>query len=241
MTTYKYILAALMMLTANYSNAIPLKSSSEKTDITLLTAISLDKTQTIKIKAGIISEGGLYGVAEIDGWAAGHTDNSINGTMSLWLSAGQAGNEPGTYEEAALPGWNIMLMLRPGQSPEDTAKALAERINSDTERPYYAVAHCHKVLIYHRTAYEAKGEQNIKDDCEKSALDMPHKVKIISSLAAKNKKDSAKAFLSISLGRNVDFLAEYEGRYAGNSDKIGIKGISSDNFNSIKAGVSFFF
>lgn len=65
--------------------------------------------------------------------------------------------------------------------------------------------------------------------------------KIGISASAGTDYHSAKAFLSISLGRNVDILAEYEGRYAGNSDKIGIKGISSDNFNSIKAGVSFFF
>lgn len=172
--------------------SISLRDVSGDRSTTILSALSLDKSQTVKIKAGIITEAGAYGIAEIDGWAAGHTDNSINGMMSLWLSFGQPGTEAGTYEELALPGWNIMLALRPGQSPEQTAKAIAEYINADNERPYYAVAHCHKVLIYYRTAYEAKGEQDIKDDCEKSALDMPHKAKIIPASAAKNKNAAAK-------------------------------------------------
>ena len=174
--------------------SISLRDVSGDRGSTILTALSLDKSQTVKVKAGVITEDGLYGIAEIDGWAAGHTDNSINGMMSLWLSFAQSGTEAGTYEELALPGWNIMLALCPGQSPEQTAKAIAEYINADNERPYYAVAHCHKVLIYYRTAYEAKGEQDIKDDCEKSALDMPHKARIIPASAAKNKKDSAKAY-----------------------------------------------
>ena len=162
-------LSSFMIFAANSANAVSVKNLTAETDIALLTAISLDKTQTIKIKAGIISGDGLYGVAEIDGWAAGNMDSSINGMISLWLSAVQASNEPGTYEEEALPGWNIMVILRPGQSPEDTAKSIAERINSDIERPFYAIAHCHKVLIYNRKAYQGKNSAEIRQDCEKTA------------------------------------------------------------------------
>ena len=168
------------------SGAVSLKKTAVGEAVTIISALSLDKKQTVKVKAAIISEEGAYGIMEIDGWAEGHKDNSINGTVNVWLSMGHKGMEAGIYEEDVLPGWNIMIMLRPGQSPEQTAKAIAEHINSDNGRPYYAVAHCHKVLIYYRSAYNNKSEDDIKQDCERSSSKLRATAKIIRVSDRKN-------------------------------------------------------
>ena len=148
--TFAMIFTA-MVLQDSFCNALSLRYDPEMAKVSHLKVLSLDKTQTVKIDFPILSEKGNVGVIEFDGWADGHKDNSINGTMNIWIALGLPEN--GTELEYAMPEWNIMLFLRPNQSPEDTAKAIAEQINKDADRPYFAIAHCHKVFIYYKTFY----------------------------------------------------------------------------------------
>lgn len=102
-----------------------------------LDAASYDKTQKIKVSGNIVTVGGKPGRAEISGIATGRTDSSINGTLGLWLSIFRYMRPDGTIDHVA--GWNIMLPLAAGQTPQETARALVARINA-SKRPYKAVA-----------------------------------------------------------------------------------------------------
>ncbi|MGD9643191.1 MAG: hypothetical protein AB7V08_10675 [Elusimicrobiales bacterium] len=101
-----------------------------------LDAASYDKTQKIKVSGTIVTVGGKPGRAEISGIATGRTDNSINGTLGLWLSIFRYMRPDGTIDHVA--GWNIMLPLAAGQTPQETARALVTHINAG-KRPYKAV------------------------------------------------------------------------------------------------------
>jgi len=98
---------------------------------------SYDKTQKIKVSGNIVTVGGKPGRAEISGIATGRTDSSINGTLGLWLSIFRYMRPDGTIDHVA--GWNIMLPLAAGQTPQETARALVAHINAG-KRPYKAVA-----------------------------------------------------------------------------------------------------
>jgi len=102
-----------------------------------LDVASYDKTQKIKVSGNIVTVGGKPGRAEISGIATGRTDSSINGTLGLWLSIFRYMRPDGTIDHVA--GWNIMLPLAAGQTPQETARALVARINAG-KRPYKAVA-----------------------------------------------------------------------------------------------------
>lgn len=102
-----------------------------------LTAGSYDKIQTVKVTAGKVTVGGKPGVAELAGIAAGQAGGGIDGTINLWLSIFRFMRPDGSVNHVA--GWNIALALKPGQTPQATAKAFAEYINANT-RPYRAKA-----------------------------------------------------------------------------------------------------
>ena len=102
-----------------------------------LDAASYDKTQKIKASGNMVTVGGKPGRAEISGLATGRTDSSINGTLGLWLSIFRYMRPDGTIDHVA--GWNIMLPLTAGQTPQETAKAFVTHINAG-KRPYKAVA-----------------------------------------------------------------------------------------------------
>jgi len=102
-----------------------------------LDAASYDKTQKIKVTAGKVTVGGNPGRAEISGIATGKLDNSIDGTVNIWLSIFRYMRPDGTTDHVA--GWNIATSLKPGQTPAATAKALTDYINAGT-RPYRAAA-----------------------------------------------------------------------------------------------------
>ncbi len=100
------------------------------------TASSYDRTQKISVSAGLVTVGGKAGEAEITGAATGKGEG-IEGTINLWLSIFRYSRPDGTVNHVA--GWNIPLALKPGQTPELTAKALAAFINAGS-RPYRATA-----------------------------------------------------------------------------------------------------
>lgn len=102
-----------------------------------LEAASYDKTQTVKVIANKVTVGGVAGVAEVSGVAAGRHDASIDGCLGIWLSIFRYMRPDGTIDHVA--GWNIMIPTVAGQSAEATASAFAEQINSGT-RPYRAAA-----------------------------------------------------------------------------------------------------
>jgi len=102
-----------------------------------LSAASYDKTQTIVVTAEKVTVGGKPGIVEISGLATGKLDAGIDGTMNLWLSIFRYTRPDGTTDHVA--GWNIPLILKPKQTPIETAKAFAAYINSGT-RPYKAKA-----------------------------------------------------------------------------------------------------
>ena len=109
-----------------------------------LDARSYDKTQKIKVTAGKVTVGGIPGRAEISGIATGRIEPGIDGTMDLWLSIFRFMRPDGTINHVA--GWNIPIVLKPGQSAAATAKALADYINAGT-RPYHATAAGGKIKI----------------------------------------------------------------------------------------------
>lgn len=102
-----------------------------------LDAASYDKTQKIKVTAAKVTVGGIPGRAEISGIATGRHDTSINGCLGIWLSIFRYMRPDGTTDHIA--GWNIMLPLKAGQTPDATAKAFVEIINAGP-RPYRAAA-----------------------------------------------------------------------------------------------------
>jgi hypothetical protein len=103
-----------------------------------LTAGSYDKTQAVKVTAGKVTVGGKPGVAELTGPATGQpAGGGIDGTINLWLSIFRFMRPDGTVNHVA--GWNIALALKPGQTPQATAKAFEDYINAGT-RPYRAKA-----------------------------------------------------------------------------------------------------
>ena len=109
-----------------------------------LTAESYDKTQKVAVTAGKVTVGGVPGGVEISGIATGRTDASIEGTLNLWLSIFRFMWPDTTVNHVA--GWNICVELKPGQTPDETALALAAYINAGT-RPYKAAADKAKVTI----------------------------------------------------------------------------------------------
>jgi len=109
-----------------------------------LEASSYDKTQKIKIIAGKVTVGGKAGIAEISGIATGKADGSINGAIGVWLSIFRYMRPDGSIDHVS--GWNIMIALKPGQTPAATAKAFAKAINSGA-RPYRAAANGAKFKI----------------------------------------------------------------------------------------------
>lgn len=145
--------AAFLLFLPMFSAAVSIKKIPGADSMTYLSALSLDRGQRIKITSDCLSEDGLYGIVEFDGMAEGHKDNSLNGTLGIWLYMG-AREGSRISQENPLPGWNIMLFLKSGQTPEQSAKMLAEQINSAPDRPYYAKAFCHKVFIYYRSYFE---------------------------------------------------------------------------------------
>ena len=102
-----------------------------------LDAASYDKTQKIKIIANKVTVGGIPGRAEISGIATGRVAPGIDGTMDLWLSIFRYMRPDGTTDHVA--GWNIPQILKPKQTPIETAEAFAAYINAGT-RPYRAAA-----------------------------------------------------------------------------------------------------
>lgn len=102
-----------------------------------LDVASYDKTQKIKVVSGKVTVGGTAGTAEISGVATGKSGAGIDGTIGIWLSIFRYMRPDGTINHVA--GWNIMVPLVAGQTPADTAKAFAERINTG-KRPYKAAA-----------------------------------------------------------------------------------------------------
>ena len=115
-----------------YDPAIELAKGAE------LTAGSYDKTQTVKIASGKVTVGGKPGVAGIAGIATGQNGGGgIDGTINLWLSIFRFMRPDGTVNHVA--GWNIALALKPGQTPQETAKAFEDYINGNS-RPYRAKA-----------------------------------------------------------------------------------------------------
>jgi hypothetical protein len=109
-----------------------------------LTASSYDRTQTIKVKSGLVTVGGEPGVFEIGGKAAGRVNGSIDGTINVWLAIFRYMRPDGSTNHVA--GWNIMVSLEPGQAPETTAAAFAAYINSG-KRPYRAEAEGARVSV----------------------------------------------------------------------------------------------
>lgn len=114
-----------------YDPAVELAKGAE------LTAGSYDKTQTVKVASAKVTVGGKPGLAEIAGIAAGQNGGGIDGTINLWLSIFRFTRPDGSVNHVA--GWNIALALKPGQTPQATAKAFEEYINAST-RPYRAKA-----------------------------------------------------------------------------------------------------
>ncbi len=102
-----------------------------------LDASSYDKTQKIMVTVPKVTVGGLPGRAEVSGIAAGRPGAGIDGTMNLWLSIFRFMRPDGTINHVA--GWNIPIVLQPGQTAAATAKAFADYINAGT-RPYQAAA-----------------------------------------------------------------------------------------------------
>ena len=102
-----------------------------------LTAASYDKTQKISVMAGKVTVGGRAGEVSISGIATGRADAGIDGTINIWLSIFRFMRPDGTINHVA--GWNIMLPLAAGQTPEATAGAFAKYMNAGT-RPYKAAA-----------------------------------------------------------------------------------------------------
>src|SRR3989338_6951813 len=88
-----------------------------------LDAASYDKTQKVKVTAGKVTVGGIPGRAEISGIATGRTEPGIDGTMDLWLSIFRFMRPDGTINHVA--GWNIPIVLKPGQTAAASSKAFA--------------------------------------------------------------------------------------------------------------------
>ena len=109
-----------------------------------LDAASYDKTQKIKVTAGKVTVGGIPGRAEISGIATGRIEPGTEGTMDLWLSIFRFMRPDGTINHVA--GWNIPIVLKPGQTAAASAKAFADYINAGT-RPYHATATGGKIKI----------------------------------------------------------------------------------------------
>ncbi|MHB0996014.1 MAG: hypothetical protein ACYC2I_06570 [Elusimicrobiales bacterium] len=109
-----------------------------------LEAASYDKTQKIEVVAGMVTVGGMAGIAKVSGIATGRHNASIDGTLGIWLSIFRYMRPDGTTDHVA--GWNIMVSAAAGQSAEATAKAFAEQINSGT-RPYKATTDGARVAI----------------------------------------------------------------------------------------------
>lgn len=185
---------------------------------TYLDALSFDKRQTARIASDYLSEDGAFGIVEIDGWAEGHNDNSLNGIISIWLSMGPREKKSRLNLENPLPGWNVMIALKPGQSPEQTAKAIALYINSDLERPYYAEAYCHKVFIYYRSFIQAR---NIKKSISRSKYFMNKKFPAVLAVSfprgMKTGKTAAKKmsadFITVHRNMNVNKFVSVRKNY----------------------------
>ena len=109
-----------------------------------LDAASYDKTQKIKVTVPKVTVGGIPGRAEISGTATGRIEPGIDGTMDLWLSIFRFMRPDGTINHVA--GWNIPIVLKPGQTAAASAKAFADYINAGT-RPYHATATGGKIKI----------------------------------------------------------------------------------------------
>ena len=106
---------------------------------------SYDKTQKIKVTASKVTVGGIPGRAEISGIATGHVPAAgIEGTCDLWLSIFRYMRPDGTIDHVG--GWNIPIVLKPGQTAAASAKAFADYINAGT-RPYHATATGGKIKI----------------------------------------------------------------------------------------------
>ena len=118
--------------TGAYDPAVELAKGAE------LTAGSYDKTQTVKVASAKVTVGGKPGVAELAGIATGQLGGGgINGTINLWLSIFRFMRPDGSVNHVA--GWNIAMPMKPGHTPQATAKAFEEYINAST-RPYRAKA-----------------------------------------------------------------------------------------------------
>jgi len=103
-----------------------------------LDAAAYDKTQKANVIAGKVTVGGKPGIVEIAGVATGHMPEAgIEGTIDLWLSIFRFKRPNGTTNHVA--GWNIPQILKPKQTPIETAKSFAAYINTGT-RPYKAKA-----------------------------------------------------------------------------------------------------
>lgn len=109
-----------------------------------LDAASYNKTQKVKVTACKVTVGGLSSRAEISGTATGKIEPGIDGTMDLWLSIFRFMRPDGTINHVA--GWNIPIVLKPGQTAAASAKAFADYINAGT-RPYHATAAGNKIKI----------------------------------------------------------------------------------------------
>jgi len=145
--------AFFLLIMPEAAGTVSIKALPGADRMTYLSALSFDHGQRVRITGNYLSEDGAYGIVEFDGCAEGHKDNSLAGTLNIWLYVG-APEGSRIRQDNPLPGWNIMLFLTHGQTPEQTARMLADRINSADDRPYYAKVFCHKVFIYYRSYFE---------------------------------------------------------------------------------------
>ena len=148
------IICVLCVAVWGYSNGGAMKKKNGGYDPVVelakgaeLTAATYDKTQKIAVTAAKVTVGGLAGGIEISGLATGRLEPGIEGTVDIWLSIFRFMRPDGTTNHVA--GWNIALVLAPGQKPAVTAKAFADYINAGA-RPYRAAAARGKVkIVYH--------------------------------------------------------------------------------------------
>ena len=122
-----------MKKSKNYNPEVELAKGAK------LEAAAYDKTQKATVIAGKVTVGGKPGIVEITGIATGHIPEAgIEGTVDLWLSIFRYMRPDGTIDHVG--GWNIPQVLKPKQTPIETAKAFAAYINAAATRPYKAKA-----------------------------------------------------------------------------------------------------
>jgi len=135
-------------VTAGQGGAVKKKAAGYNPEVELakgaaLSASSYDKTQGVDVALAKVTVGGKPGEVEFTGEATGKGPG-IQGTMNLWLAIFRYMRPDGTIDHVG--GWNIPIVLKPGQTAAASAKAFADYINAGT-RPYHATATGGKIKI----------------------------------------------------------------------------------------------